>query len=345
MTNDSYKRGQVFGFTVAEAILLVVFTLLLLLAGRLVAVQEEKVTIEREKELVEAQSDKVRQALVQVAGEKDSDKIFLILERWKKGVEAEIERLPQEAVTYREFKELLDIVSKEIGLDASPAERVSKITELVSIAEKGKRLGLTEATTQEQLDVYDAALKDQSNLDKAKLASQLGACKTTNDGLKKQFQRSTEEGEFCQKEVRRLTGGYGLPPCWINPRTKDGVITFSIEIRDKDMVVKPMGQLEDYAEQPIYDSIVSSSPSWRRKLTPAEFRSAFSSLREASRDAKPRACDIWVQVEDCVSNDKAAYKARVGDVGVIFRNKRGAACSAPLSSGGRRFQNVQAAAG
>ncbi len=327
MTDESYKRGQVFGFTVAESILLVVFALLLLLAGRLMAVQEEKNSLEREKELVEEQKTKVQAALAQIAGEEESDKIFVVLDRWKKGVEEEIKRLPEEAVTYREFKELLDIVSKKIGLDASPDESVRKLTELVSVAEKGKQIGLTEATTPEQLSTFREALKNRENLDKAALSNKLSACEAKNDSLNNQLQRVSLEGEVCQKEVQRLTGGYGLPPCWINPSTKEGVVTFSIEIQDKDMMVKPLVPIQDYRGKPAYSEIAASESFWGRRLNPAEFRASFSALRAASRESKPNACEIWVQVQDCVSNDKSAYKARLGDVSTIFRNRGGPACS------------------
>jgi len=326
LTDESYKRGQIFGFTVAEAILLVVFTLLLLLAGRLVAEQEEKQSIEREKELVEEQKNKVQEALAQIAGEEESDKIFVILDRWKKGVEAEIKRLPEETVTYREFKDLLDIVSKKIGLDASPDESVRKLTELVSVAEKGRQLGLTEATTPEQLSVFREALKNEELLNKAALSQKLGACEIKNDNLNRQLQRASLEGEVCQKEVQRLTGGYGLPPCWINPRTKEGVVTFSIEIQDNDMMVKPVVPIQDYRGKPAYLEIAASESFWDRRLSPAEFRTGFGALRVASREAKPNACEIWVRVQDCVSNDKSAYKARLGDVSTVFRNRGGATC-------------------
>lgn len=326
MTNQSYRRGQVFGFTVAESILLVIFTLLLLLAGRLLLIQEEKRLIEREKALVEAEIGKVREALAEIAGEAESEKIFVILDRWKKGVEDEIGRLPGEAVTYREFKELLDLVSKTIGLEAAPDERVRKVTELVSLAEKAKQLGLSEATTLEQLAVYREAITNQSSLDKAALSRQLQACEARNDILNTELQRVSLEGQVCQKEVRRLTGGYGLPPCWIDSATKDGVVTFAIEIRDNDVLVKPLVLIEDYQTQPAYSEIAASESLWGQRLSPAEFRSGFGALRAASRGAKPNACEIWVRVQDCVSNDKAAYKARVTDIGAIFRNRGGQAC-------------------
>ena len=52
------------------------------------AVQEEKNSLEREKELVEEQKTKVQAALAQIAGEEESDKIFVVLDRWKKGASA-----------------------------------------------------------------------------------------------------------------------------------------------------------------------------------------------------------------------------------------------------------------
>ena len=302
-----------------------VFTLLLLLAGRLAAVETENLKIERESELIEAQRIKVQEILAQGVGKEESDKIFVILDRWKKGVETELNNLPGEVVTYREFKALLDVVSKKIGLNAPPDESVRKLTELVSLAEKGKKIGLTEATTPEQVSLFREVLRNRENLDKAALSSKLGACETKNIDLKNQLQRASLEGGVCQKEVQRL-GGVGLPPCWINSDTQEGVVTFAIEIRDNDMTVKPLVPMKDHVGKPAYSEIVASEFLWDRRLSATEFRAGFRALRAASRGLQPNACEIWVQVQDCVSNDKSAYKARLGDVNTVFRNRGGPAC-------------------
>ena len=77
MTDQHYRRGQIFGFTIAEAVLLLFFSLLLLLASALREKDREIDDYEIDRQLrVEIQN-----ALAQYGN--DPQKFFIVIEEFR----------------------------------------------------------------------------------------------------------------------------------------------------------------------------------------------------------------------------------------------------------------------
>jgi hypothetical protein len=118
--DQSFRRGSIFGFTVAEVVLLLLFCLLMALALRLIklhkAYEVDKIVYQRiENEFLKKVTD--------------DDDVIVVKQQYRKFVEDEQSRLQNEHIKYEELKSIILFAGDDFYKDKSNDEKFKILKE------------------------------------------------------------------------------------------------------------------------------------------------------------------------------------------------------------------------
>lgn len=311
--NANYRRGLVLGLTVAEAMILILFALLLALSILIARRNEEIQRIERSAEQARERLAALEEIVERSGGEEmlKSD-VFTELVR----VRAELDQARREAAdaaALRERVSQLESVAK--ALDNASGTDAETIAELASAGEALKSNLPSEMSLEQAKALLPSALELADAVTKS---DQSGQSATTAEKLDRLSNLAKENADITgrmanlQRRLENAGLGNELPPCWA---TEEGRVEylFDIGLSGEGLVVKDYSgsnRLEDRDALPVPPALFD------RPLSDNEFLSITRPLFESS---EAKECRHFVRVYDLTgANQKQLYKNRLWTVEAHF---------------------------
>ncbi len=324
---SSYRRGTVFGLTVAEIFILLIFLILLALLGLANHWREKEKEYENERIGREQLLDEWRD----VIEFRRPDEIRTLIRRAPE-LEGENEELRGENTALsrdneklREEREALRTERDGLQgqLDASGRDTDSTQNEVQTLQEELKSLQLDN----EDLQGENAKL----SRDNEKLQEASEALRTERDGLQDRLEAARRDADDARKELRILRHKGEDPPCWYETvaagegRTREKPhYLFDVAVYDESIVVlrrpAPAGRAEDDGGPPYVEEArefgLDRIP-YDTRLSDAQVKEVMSSIhaRAEAGEVRSYSCKFFVSVWDKTSPDaKARWKQAHLDV-------------------------------
>jgi hypothetical protein len=332
MTDQHYRRGQIFGFTIAEAVLLLFFSLLLLLASALREKDREIDDYEVDRQLrVEIQN-----ALAQYGN--DPQKFFIVIEEFRQEAKNRLKAIEQDSVKYEEYRELMLVLAREVDMQGESSDVIRKLIALITAGEKLAGSPADEMSKEElklvsqwYRDAVDNTSGGQETFEK-----KLQELVDEQAESRKKLQQLRKERNYLRAELSKFDGkegksGFGLPPCWIDDRNR-GMRPFVVTMLPGGYVLNPSKDFEAGYQQRFYERLGQDKARWGSLISPGEFRSFVAAYRELGLSESDDKCQFWAGVVDCLPNDKELYKTRISALASglrVFREDSSAECTAP----------------
>jgi len=278
--SSHYRRGQVFGFTIAEILTLLLFVLLLALMTKIIKSEERKEEALKKLDLTERQYAVV---IEQMYKEYASDgEIFIIKEELAK----QQEQLDEDHLKFKELERILLASGEEIFKAKDDKEKIEKMREALELGGLMTEAGLDKDTSVEELDTLvnlQKKLNDPKNKDKS--LTQL-----LQDELEVLKILDKNKTAYTDARIKNLAGGdNALIPCWVDSGESDlkrkgmpiSLYNFHVE-QNGFRVEKAYKTLDDKA----YADIVQSHEIYVGKVYPytisgyRNHKSDFSALKK-----------------------------------------------------------------
>jgi hypothetical protein len=306
--DKQFRRGVVLGLTMAEALLLLIFLLMLILGVRLKT--QSTAIAELEKQRDEAQSTLVamQPAFDQLTQKQKFDitKDYVRMQQQLADANA---RLKDAALS-------VDLVQQAASMappDATPEEATRALLNEAAIGRQAldaaQRFAPDLPPEQAVEALVNAATIGQSLKDGGtpdELLASAGACKADLQSCKNQT-------TYLNSRLNAKTGGFDLPPCWVDNKGKIQYI-FDASLTDAGIYVEDKAVPGREAD---LDKLPLSRAVYGEPLGPGEFSTAFSPLLKWSND---HGCRFYVRLyDDMRDGDRAAYKELRGTVEGYFR--------------------------
>lgn len=312
MTDLHYRRGQVFGFTIAEAILLLLFSLLLLLASAL---------IHSEKEAEGYKVDKLLRVEIQRTLEKyenDPRKLFIVIEEFREATKEKLRLVERDGVAYEELRQLLLVIARERGIQGDETKVIPELLELLVAGERlrdAQGINKTEQELAIMISSYEQAKrtgKDQS------LQERLASLEMQLREEQKKFNQTSAENKYFKKELEKVKvkdgpGGFGFPPCWFSA-SGSGMHVLTVGMFPDGFVLVPAVEFEAQTAQRFYSDLMLRKSDWGIVWSPSKFAELVKQYKSIGYSDESRKCDLWAEIVDCLPNDKDLYKARISMV-------------------------------
>jgi hypothetical protein len=306
--DKQFRRGVVLGLTMAEALLLLIFLLMLILGVRM-KTQATRIA-ELEKARDEAQSTLVAvQPFMDKLSKSQKFDITQDYVRVQQQLADANARLKDAALS-------VDLVQQAASLapaDATPEEATRALLNEATIGRQAldaaRRFAPDLPPEQAVAALVNAAVIGESLKDggtpEALLAS-AGACKADLQSCKNQT-------TYLNSRLNLKTGGFDLPPCWVDAKGKIQYI-FDASLSDGGIYVEDKGVAGREADQ---EKLPLARARYGEPLGSGEFSTAFSPLLKWSND---HGCRFYVRLyDDMRDGDRAEYKELRGTVEGYFR--------------------------
>lgn len=306
--DKQFRRGVVLGLTMAEALLLLIFLLMLILGVRLKTQATHIADLEKQRD--EAQSTLV--AMQPVFDKLSKSQKFDITQDYVRMKQ----QLTDANARLKDAELSVDLVQQASALapdTATPAEATEAILNEAAIG----RAAL-DAAQRFQPDLPPekavAALLNAATIGQAlkgggtpeELLAAAGACKADLQSCKNQT-------TYLNSKLNAKTGGFDLPPCWVDSKGKIQYI-FDTSLTDAGIYVEDKSVSGREADQ---DKLPLGHARYGEPLGPGEFATAFSPLLKWSND---HGCRFYVRLyDDMRDGDRAEYKELRGSVEGYFR--------------------------
>lgn len=240
----SYRRGQIFGFTVAEVLTLLLFILLLALAARILNVDKDK-----EEALDKADINRqiidtyIKNLYSKIAPESE---VKIIRESFRAAIEEEQKKLKQDKLRFKELERILLAAGDDFFDDAkTDKEKIEKMREALNLSGAMLDSGINKDTDenefkklaklQDYLDNPDE--RDSVNgeyplkLTKKVLNKELNEC-----NLKKEMHEKNSNA--CSKRLGDYAGGIAaMQPCW-RGKNDEPLPLYIVIIQNDGLVLK-----------------------------------------------------------------------------------------------------------
>ena len=303
-----FRRGVVLGLTMAEALLLLIFLLMLILAIKLKDQATHIATLEQEK--IEAQSSlAAMQPVLEKLSRKQKFDITQDYVRVK-------EQLALADAKLKDAQLSVDLVQQAAAAlpDMAPEEAAKALLnqavigrQLLDAAQKFAPDVPPEEAVQALLQLAEigrAVSRDGANPEQ--LLASAASCR--ND-----LQSCQNQTVFLNNRLNAKTGGFDLPPCWVDKSGKIQYI-FEASLQDDGIEVSDdavAGREADQEKLPL-DRVRFDQP-----LSRGEFASAFQPLLDWSNK---HGCRFYVKLyDDMKTADRSEYKLLRGTVEGYFR--------------------------
>jgi hypothetical protein len=306
--DKQFRRGVVLGLTMAEALLLLIFLLMLILGVRLKTQSTHIADLEKQR-------DEARSTLV--AMQPVFDKL------------AKSEKFDITKDYVRMQQQLADANArlKDAALSVDLVHQVASLAPADATPEEMTKALLNEAAIGRQ--VLDAAQRFAPDLPPEQAVAALVNAATIGQSLKgggtpdellaaagtckADLQSCKNQTTYLNTRLNANTGGFDLPPCWVDTKGKIQYI-FDASLTDDGIYVENKtvaGREEDQEKLPLARAV------YGEPLGPGDFASAFSPLLRWSNE---HGCRFYVRLyDDMRDSDRAAYKELRGTVEGYFR--------------------------
>jgi hypothetical protein len=306
--DKQFRRGVVLGLTMAEALLLLIFLLMLILGVRM------KTQASRIAEL-EKQRDDAQSTLVAIQPFMDK-----LSKRQKFDITQDYVRVQQQlADANARLKDAVlsvDLVQQAASLapaDASPEQATRALLNEAAIGRQtldaARRFSPDLPADQAVAALVNSAIIGQSLKDGGtpdELLASAGACKADLQSCKNQ-------ATYLNSKLNAKSGGFDLPPCWVDAKGKIQYI-FNASLSDAGIYIEDKTVTGREADQ---EKLPLSHARYGEPLGPSEFSTAFSPLLKWSND---HGCRFYVRLyDDMRDGDRAEYKELRGTVEGYFR--------------------------
>ncbi|MEM5516417.1 hypothetical protein WNY37_05605 [Henriciella sp. AS95] len=318
-TRQSYRRGLVLGFTVAEALLLILFGILLALGSIIVTKNQERDELKAELNraqpklaaidtlkasfpsdaeqtfddffgeltLAIEQRDRAQAKLASLTEKVNKQQRDLEeLHRTKRIVERASENGKSSADALQESAARGEVLNEVFPSEVSP----DQVQQVLNIAKQLEEL-LPPAESAERQAAEDAALKEKADIEAMRKA--LEDAERAQDRL---------EGQLANASRRLKQDGLGYPACWARKVGTPDYI-FDIALRPDGIVIYDNALPRWEAEQ---EALPLSSSMYDQPLSSSQFRMLTKPLFDTS---EARDCRFFVQIYDMTGpQDKLRYK-------------------------------------
>jgi hypothetical protein len=201
----AYRRGMVLGLTMAEIILLLLFSLLLALAALLWTKQEEF----REKEIELSKLSKIVEAIS----------------------EYDLKQMAKEMVVLNDAQDAIDSILERIEGDGSAPEKIEALVEKVSRLEEREKVI-------ENIGLPSDTQKFKQELDKlveeAKKSAQL---EEENKNLDQEREQLSKQLANQQRMIDRSGNGTEKPACWADKETGKPKYIYNIGLTSRGLII------------------------------------------------------------------------------------------------------------
>lgn len=278
--NTAYRRGMILGLTMAEIVLLLIFSLLLTLATMFALKQKElketEIELARLQKVVNEMSKndfaKIAAELVRLRDEQDA--IRKILERFESAapLPEKIEQLIEKASRHDKFEKLI----KDVGLSGSPEKLAEELDRLIKADEETR------------------ALRERN-----------GRLIRQNEMLSQKIDQMEGQLSNQQRMLERAGKGTEMPACWADKITGKPKYMYNVGLTNQGLIVRK-SEYPPWAssrELPV-DKVVLN-----QELSPGSFLRVTSPILEWS---KKNECRFFVRSFDLTgSTEKRLYKTHM----------------------------------
>jgi hypothetical protein len=306
--DKQFRRGVVLGLTMAEALLLLIFLLMLILGVRLKTQTTHIAELEQQRD--EAQSTLV--AMRPVFDKLTKSETFDITKDYVRMQQ----QLADANARLKDAELSVDLAHQVASLapsDATPEEMTKALLNEAAIGRQAldaaQRFAPDLPPEQAVAALVNAATIGQSLQGGGtpdELLAAAGACKADLQSCKNQT-------TYLNTRLNAKTGGFDLPPCWVDTKGKIQYI-FDTSLTDDGIYVESKtvaGRDGDLDKLPLGRAV------YGEPLGPGEFSAAFSPLLKWSND---HGCRFYVRLyDDMRDGDRAEYKELRGTVEGYFR--------------------------
>jgi hypothetical protein len=300
--NSSFRKGLVFGLTLAEVMLLLVFMLLLALGAMLKAAEDRANELEARANRAAAAEGRLAQALQQFAPGASAHQVQeWVRELIATGVTAEDnndlrERLEKAAQALTQ----VDSAAVQTGLASPPASGTAMAP--------NERQAAQEARWQEVSETVDDAMSELRALRAANAALQAGDQRE----IAKQLTEAKLENErlqgtvaYAQRRLEDLGRGTERPACWANAQGRPEYI-FEVDLSAAGISIRDRRLPHRAAQQA---QLPTRSIQFGRALSPQEFRAQTRPLFDWGEQ---RQCRFFVIANDRTgATQKEIFKLRL----------------------------------
>jgi hypothetical protein len=306
--DKQFRRGVVLGLTMAEALLLLIFLLMLILGVRLKTQSTQIAELKKSRD--EAQSTLV--AMQPVFDKLSQTQKFDITKDYVRVQQ----QLADANARLKDAELSVDLVQQAATLapaEATPEQAVRALLNEAAIGRQAldaaQRFAPDLPPEQAVAALINAATIGQSlkNGDTPDtLLASAGACKADLQSCKNQT-------TYLNSKLNAKTGGFDLPPCWVDTKGKIQYI-FDASLTDSGIYIEDKSVSGREADQ---EKLPLTHARYGEPLGPGEFSIAFSPLLKWSND---HGCRFYVRLyDDMKDGDRAEYKELRGTVEGYFR--------------------------
>jgi hypothetical protein len=303
-----FRRGVVLGLTMAEALLLLIFLLMLMLAIKLKGQSAEITRLEQEKTEAQSTLAAIRPIIDKLPGRQKFD-ITKDYARMKRQLDLANARLKDAELS-------VDLVSQAAAArpDMKPEDAAKALIneaiigrEALDAAKKIAPDVPTEKAVQVLLDasLFGQAVSKESNSPEQLLAS-AAACRSDLQSCKNQT-------TYLNTRLNAKTGGFDLPPCWVDQNGKIQYI-FDASLQDDGIEIddnQVAGRDDEQANLPL------GHVKYKAPMSRGDFAEAFQPLLNWSNQ---HGCRFYVRLyDDMKTADRSEYKSLRGAVEGYFR--------------------------
>jgi len=306
--DKQFRRGVVLGLTMAEALLLLIFLLMLILGVRLKTQATHIADLEKQRD--EAQSSLV--AMQPVFDKLSKSQKFDITKDYVRIQQ----QLADANARLKDAGLSVDLMQQAAALapvDATPEEAIRALLNEAAIGRQAldaaQRFAPDLPPEQAVAALVNAATIGQSLTNGGtpdELLAAAGACRADLQSCKNQT-------TYLNSRLNTKTGGFDLPPCWVDTKGKIQYI-FDASLTDAGITVENKavtGREDDQEKLPL------TRAHYGEPVGPGEFSTAFSPLLKWSND---HGCRFYVRLyDDMRDGDRAEYKELRGTVEGYFR--------------------------
>ncbi len=303
-----FRRGVVLGLTMAEALLLLIFLLMLILAIKLKGQSTEIAKLEQEK--IEAQSTLA--AIQPILDKLPKQQKFDITQdyvRMKQQLDLANARLKDAELS-------VDLINQAAAAlpDMKPEDAAKALINQAIIGRQAldaaKKLAPDVPPDQAVQALLQAAQIGQAVSSASETPQQLLATAAT---CRSDLQSCQNQTVYLNSRLNAKTGGFDLPPCWVDRGGKiqyifdASLLDDGIEIDDNSIG----GREADQAKLPL------GHVRYRAPMSRGEFSEAFQPLLNWSNQ---HGCRFYVRLyDDMKTADRSDYKSLRGTVEGYFR--------------------------
>jgi hypothetical protein len=303
-----FRRGVVLGLTMAEALLLMIFLLLLILAIKLKDQASHIASLQQERDAAQSTLAAVQPVLARLSQQQKFDitKDYVRIQQ----------QLDQATARLKDAQLSVDLIQQaEAALPALKPEDAAKA--LLNEAAIGRQALDAAHRFQPDMKPEDAV---QALLDAATIGQALAKSSESPQALlanaaacKADLQSCSNQRVYLNTRLNAKTGGFDLPPCWAD---KAGHIQyiFDASLYDEGIYVENDGVAGREADQ---EKLPLGRARFNAKLEKGEFAAAFAPLLDWSNQ---HGCRFYVKLfDEMKSGDRARYKELRGTVEGYFR--------------------------